>query len=160
MSVDDQPVADSDDLFLHVGAALAGAEVRVGFVRPPGQQRQTVLATLAKHKHELRSIASQPRPAAFGLRPDWSSVLVVEQGATTDGYPAGVLVKELEPDSPAEAKLKPLGEAAGRWLVTAVDGRPVPTPTAFTAATAGKDRVRLTLFDPARPEQPLEVTLP
>ena len=160
VSVDDQPVADSDDLFLNVGAALAGAEVRVGFVRPPGEQRQTVRATLAKHKHDLRSIASQPRPAVFGLRPDWSSVLVVEQGATTAGLPPGVLVQELEPDSPAEAKLKAFGEVARRWLVTAVDGQPVPTPAAFAAAAAGKDRVRLTLFDPGRPEQPLEVTLP
>ena len=157
VGIDDQPVADSDDLFLQVGAALAGATVQVSYVR--GGERRLATATLAKHKHVLPWVASQKRPAAFGLRPDWSSMLVLEQGGGGAKLPAGVLVADLAPGSPADEKIKPLGDAVGRWLVTAVDGRPVPTPAAFEAATRDRAAVQLRLYDPAK-DQSHEVKLP
>ena len=158
VAIDDQPVAGTDDLFLNVGAALAGAGVRVGYVRN-GERRETK-AVLAKHSHDQPWVASRKRPAAFGLRPDWSSVLVVDKGGVEAGVPAGVLVREVEAGSPAEGKLKPFGDVVNRWLVTAVDGRAVTTPDEFQAAVADKPAVRLTLLDPTRPERPQEVTLP
>jgi S1-C subfamily serine protease len=116
-----------------------------------------VRVTLAKHDHALPKLFSQSRPAVFGLRVDYSSVL----GVIPDrGLPPGVLIRELDPGSPAADKLKAFGDVAKSWLVTAVDGRPVHTPAAFEAAAAGKGSVRLTLHDPSAPEKEPEVTLP
>ena len=158
VAVDGQPVVEPDDLFLHVGAALAGTRVAVRFVRDGETQEAT--ADLAKHAHDLKRVASRKRPAAFGLRPEWGSVRLVKHGSVELGQPAGVVVAELEPNSPAEGKLKPLGDVAGRWLVTAADSTPTPTPAAFEAATAGKLTVRFTLLDPAGRGRTHQVVLP
>jgi serine protease Do len=157
IAIDGQPVDASDDLFLHVGSALAGSSVSVGYARGP-RRMPDATAVLAKHSHGLPWVASRKRPAPFGLRPDWASVLVVDRGGGPGG-PAGVLVKELEPGSPAEQKLKPLGVEPGRWLVTFANGQPVPTPDAFLEA-ADRPAVRLQLVNPADPGPPVEVTLP
>jgi S1-C subfamily serine protease len=86
-------------------------------------------------------------------------VLQLEQGGALFAPTAGVSVRELAPDSPAAARFKTLGDSPTRWLVTAVDGRPVRNPGEFYAAARGKKSVTLSLADTVS-GNPAQLTLP
>ncbi len=164
LKVNGQPVRDPDDLFLLIGAALAGRRAEL-LVQRGDREPQPVAVTLVKAPinapDKLEGVAVQPdgRPAVtrfnatsfgvatsrpkavYGLRVDYTSVIA---GADRV-IPAGVVVREAEPNSPAKAAL--LQEYAD--VITAVNDRPVHTPAEFYAAArraaeAG-DKVRLTL---------------
>lgn len=160
--IDGKPVTRQDDLFVHVAAALAGTRVAVRFKRYRtfgGAVEQTAYATLDKAPHSFPWLASDRPAPVFGLRVDYASVLQLEQGGALFAPTAGVSVRELAPDSPAAARFKTLGDSPTRWLVTAVDGRPVRNPGEFYAAARGKKSVTLSLADTVS-GNPAQLTLP
>ena len=148
-AVDGTPVRDADDLFLAVGSALAGSKVRLTLVR--GGRESVEDITLVKHHNPQPWIASVRQSAPFGLRVDYASTLVgLAQAAGSQPPPIenGVLVREIDPDGPAAAKLDAKdGNAGPRWLVVAVNGRPVDTPDEFLRAVGTRESVRLLVRD-------------
>lgn len=164
VAIDGVPVREQDDLFLQVGSALAGSKVKVTLTRA-GRTRDVEIV-LAKYHHTLAATVTKKSPAVFGLRVDHSSVRFLQMQMARDnlvtevGLPPGVLVREFDPDSPADAKFRAIGDTAGKWLVTHVDNRPVTTPAEFARETAGKERFRLRAIDPAAPDKWKDVELP
>lgn len=157
MAVDGNRIREQDDLFLYVGAALAGNVVKMTVVR--GGQRRMVDVLLAKFPHDMPWIASVRPPALHGLRVDYNSVFLLK--AENRELPPSVLVRELEPGSRAEMKFKELGEAPkGGWLITHVGMQVVTTPNEFVAAFTGKTSVVLKVTDPNDPRVVREVILP
>jgi len=151
LSVNNRPIREYDDLFLTVGAALAGREV-VLQVQSGGMTRKMKL-TLAKFGHPLPAIVSDPGPNRFGLRVDYTSLLI-DGNRQLPEMPIGVLVRDVQPGSVAEKKLKPLLEGNARLVITRVNGQPMPTPAEFYERTAQLKQMELTLIDPTRPEVP------
>ena len=157
MAVDGNRIREQDDLFLYVGAALAGNVVKMTIMR--GGQRLMKDVTLAKFPHDMPWIASVRPPALHGLRVDYSSVFILK--AENRFLPPSVLVRELEPGSRAEIKFKELGEAPkGGWLITHVGMQAVTTPNEFVAAFTGKTSAVLKVTDPNDPRVVREVILP
>jgi serine protease Do len=164
LAVDGLPVRDQDDLFLSVGAALAGSKVRLTVARRGREAVRDVV--LVKHHNPMPWLASARPPAPFGLRVDYASTLVgLAQAAGGPSPPIedGVLVREVEPDTPAAAKLgAKTADAAPRWLVTQVNGRPVETPDEYSQAVRGRDSVRLRVrdLDPNASPRERDIDLP
>lgn len=148
LAIDDHPLREQDDLFLYIGAALAGSRVKLTVGR--GASKRNVDVTLAKYHHPLPGIVSIKPPSTFGLRVEYSSVMLLQQDrrTTEQGLPVGVLVREVEPGSAADKRFKPLGEPATRWMITHVNGKSVATPTDFLREAAGKTSLKLRLIDP------------
>src|SRR5579883_1358875 len=126
--IDGVPVRDPEDLFLNIGSALAGTQIQLKVSQPRrggfGGQPRTVTVTLAKFLHPYPYIASVRSPAVHGLRVDYSSILA-QQLINGNGFrmhqngltSQGVVVRELEPKSPAEAAFKALGgNDPTRWM--------------------------------------------
>jgi serine protease Do len=163
VAVDGNPVADMNDLFLHVGAALAGNDCAVT-VRRSGRA-QTLAVRLAKFRNVQPWIASDRPPAVFGLRVDYASVLLQDLIQAQDrmiGYaalPRGVVVKELEPDSPAEREFKRNGEDPSKWVIARVNDKLVTTPAEFYDAATGQSVVKLQLVHTADVTRVKEVML-
>ena len=163
LAIDGQPIREQDDLFLALGAALAGNKVRLRVSRD-GKIRN-VDVRLAKYFHTLPRIVSQPVTAVYGIRPEYSSVLFLQLQQAGDhqvlrvGLPPGVLVGELIPDSPAATQFMRLGQATSRWMITRVNETPVSTPAEFLTA-AKRGPVRLTVIDPTEPERVHTIDLP
>jgi serine protease Do len=158
VAVDGRPLREMDDLHYQLGAALAGSTVKLTVVR--GGQRRNVDVTLAKNVNELPVIASVRPAPVFGMRVDWGSTSQVRANGLAD-QPAGVVVREIAPDSPAATKLKQYDPALrGTWFVTAVDGRVPETPARFAALTRGKESVTLRMVNLADPRNPVSVTFP
>jgi serine protease Do len=161
LAVDGNPIREQDDLFLYVGAALAGTKVTLTVSRP-GQGTRQVPVTLAKYSHGLPWLAAvRPRPV-HGLRVEYSSVMAL-QWSGSGQPPVGVVVREVDPNTPAEAVLKRLGGEPTRWMITHVNDRPVTAPAEFYEAARKGGSVHLRLVDPnARPDDRAvhDVTLP
>jgi S1-C subfamily serine protease len=117
------PVVENDDLFLLIGAQLAGSKAVVEVAGRAGMMRHTCTVTLAKYAVPGNPIASnRPRPRA-GLRVDYASVLGQLRGGE---IPRGVAVREVVPGSPADrARLQPDA------VITAVNDHEVKTPAEF-----------------------------
>jgi S1-C subfamily serine protease len=177
LKVGGQPVREHDDLFLHLGAALAGRQTEL-LVQPwNGHEPRAVSVVLAKlpisGAARLEGVTVQPdgrpvfakypvtdfgkatnRPApVHGLRVDYTSVIAPQQ--LGEPIPEGVVVREVVPGSPAKAK----GLQEYVDVITQVNGKPVKTPAEFytearQAADAG-EALHLTLRNPPR-----TVTLP
>jgi serine protease Do len=162
-AIDGIAIGDQDDLFLHIGAALAGTKLKLTVRR--GAQTAPVEVTLAKLDHPLPWIASNRPKPVNGLRVDYSSVLLVQKqnaprGAVAPRVPPGVVVRELEPGSVAEAKFKAINDAPNQWLITRVNGKQVETPAEFYREAARTDSVLLRLVNPDDPSQERELRLP
>jgi serine protease Do len=154
VAINGNPVREQDDLFLHIAAALAGSEVEVRVERR-GDPR-TFKARLAKSNRSEHPFIASTRPrAVHGLRVDYVSTL-----PTGFAVPEGVLVKELEPNSPAERALKKDFDRGARLIVVAVDGTPVATPPDFYRAAGGKGSVTLDLIEIGSETARKKVTLP
>jgi serine protease Do len=153
-AINGNPVREQDDLFLHIAAALAGSEVEIRVERRGGPR--TFKARLAKaNRTEHEFLASTRRRAVHGLRVDYVSTLPV--GFTA---PEGVLVREVEPNSPAERALKKDLDRGARLIVVAVDGRPVQVPADFDRLAAGKGSVTLDVVEIGSESVRKKVTLP
>jgi serine protease Do len=138
VAVQGRPVNENDDLFLLVGTMLAGNRVDIDVLRPVGG-RQTFTVRLAKFPVPGTPIAShRPQPRA-GLRVDYASVI----GQHTRVIPKGVVVRDVEANSPAErAKLH------ADMLIRRVNGREVLTPAEFyEAMDQARGSVELTLIN-------------
>lgn len=157
LKINNKPIREYDDLFLHIASALAGSEIEVEAMRN-GQVRKVVV-TLAKFSHPLTSIASNRGPSVHGLRVDYTSVLLDGGQRQFPHLPTGVLLRELEPGSIAETKLKPLLEGNARWIITKLNGQPVSTPAEFFRIADKAKRIELTLVDPTRPEMSPRIIL-
>jgi S1-C subfamily serine protease len=155
-AIDGNPVREQDDLFLNIAAALAGSEVDIEVLRN-GQPKQ-VKVRLAKAQPTGKFAdgvvaANRPKPV-HGLRVDYASVLGVGSAP-----PEGVLVKSLEPGSPAARQLKDWADRA-QLVVTAVDGQPVPTPAEFYRLASRKASVTLDVVEVGGDSARKRVTLP
>ena len=115
------------------------------------------------------SVPTSRPPPVFGLRVDYSSILLAQKQNAPRGpgpprIPAGVVVRELEPNSPAEAKFKAIDNAPNQWLITRVNGKSVATPTEFyrtaTEARRAAGFVQLQLVNPDDPSQERTLRLP
>lgn len=138
--IDGKAVRHNDDLFLSIGMALAGNTVRV-VVDRRGRQVTTDV-TLAKFYVPGKVIAARRPPAKFGLRVDWTSVLLVRNPFpfTMRAPASGVVIREVVEGSPADkARLQP------DKIITEVNGQAVGTPAEYyrEVAKAGK-KVELT----------------
>lgn len=161
LSVDGNPLRTTDDLHLHVGAALAGSTVTLVLQRGPETIR--VKVTLAKNHNPMPFVATLQPPGFAGLHVDYASIRYA-QAANNNRRVAifpvpGVAVRDLDTGSAAEKKFADAGDIS-RWLVTKVDGKPVSTPAAFQTATAGKASVTLTLADITAPNKSMTIVLP
>ena len=162
-SVDGVKLKQKDDMLLTVAAALAGTEVKVEFKRSGTLQSADVV--LAKNVNPMASIASVPAPTPFGLRCDYTSIKFagVQFGPARNQNPppAGVLIRDVEPDSPADKVLKQLeAPRGGAWVITAVDSTAVTLPADVYRLTKNKAKATFTIVDAegANPKQ--TITLP
>jgi serine protease Do len=157
LAVNGTPVRESDELFLLLGTQLAGARVNLQVRKPGAAAPEKVEVALARFYVPGRRIAAGPgsRPFFRGLRVDYTSLLAQQPPTPLPRIPAGVLVSEVQPGTPAAtAHLRP-GD-----VITHVGGRAVRTPAAFYRETKGRGGpLELTLL-PGDPEQPApKVTL-
>jgi S1-C subfamily serine protease len=136
------PMREQEDLFLNISASLAGSEAEIEVLRNSVERKFKV--RLAKSSHAEPVIASNRPKPVFGLRVDYSSTLSIDSNP-----PEGVLVKELEPGSAAEKKLKDWSDRS-RLIVVAVDGKPVPTPSEFYRLAGGKRSVAIDVVEAVR----------
>ena len=158
LAVDGQPLREQDDLFLLVGAALAGNPVRLTVLGPQGQRR-TVDVPLTKSPYEVPFIASVRPPAVHGLRVDWGSAATMKIPGVA--LPECVSVREIEPNGAAARKLREFDtDLKGTWLVLSVDNQTAATPARFAALAAGKRSVTLRMRNLAEPDRDRDVTLP
>lgn len=162
LAVNGRPLQEEADLFLLVGGALAGREVTLTILRD--NQRLEFRPRLAKFQHPYPHIASVRPPSFHGLRVDYSSLMaqqMIGPGIRFGLNWNGVIVRELEPNSRAEAAFRQLALGQGRWLITKVNGAPTTTPAGFYAAAKKSQVLKLTVvnaMDPSADEK--VVTLP
>jgi S1-C subfamily serine protease len=160
VAIDGHKSDSYQDLVFYLGSALAGTKVRLD-VQRAGRPLEFEV-TLAKYRNDTPSIASVRPEPVFGVRVDYGSVLVQSPdiGRRSSSMPYGVVVRGLEPDSPAAARFKSLGEN-NRWVITHVNGAATRTPPEFYKAARGKESIKLTVVDAdADGTRPVEMTLP
>jgi S1-C subfamily serine protease len=156
VGVDGERLRSADDLFAALGAKMAGARVRLDVRRPGSRDPIRADVTLAKLYVPGKTIASSPgrRPFFRGLRVDYASLLV-QMPPAYSLIPTGVLVSDVQPNSPADRAFLKTGE-----VVTHVNGQPVATPAAFYDATANlRGPAELTLYNFNPQEPPSKVVL-
>lgn len=163
-AIDGNKLTSPDDLLLFAGAALAGNEVTVEYTRGGVPGKQKVKLTMAKNLNSLPFIATNVPPTPHGIKVDWYSTKFAGGGLfdrNPRNPPPGVLIREVEPGSAGEKRLKEVGPPkAGAWLVTHVDGKQVSTPKEYIALTAGKRSFKLHLADPDDPNTREIISLP
>jgi S1-C subfamily serine protease len=160
LSVDDRPIRELEDLYLLVGGSLAGTQVTLT-VRREGRI-VTVKPTLAKFAHPHATIASKRPESVFGLRVDYTSILQQQPMFVGERrlIRPGVIIRELEPDTPAAVKLKEI-QSGKAVVITSVNGTPVQTPEEFYTTAKGAGSVRLTIANASDDGEPARtVTLP
>jgi serine protease Do len=164
LAVNGFPISSVPDLQFRVSAALAGGETILTIRR--GRSSDRVPVTLAKANNPLPWIASNRPPSFFGLRVDQMSTLLQDLVRNEDrrnqhnfsNLQKGVVVASVEPSSPAAAAFD---EPNRRYVITAVNGKPVTSPKEFDAETRGAARVKLSYYKVGdRTARPTDVTLP
>jgi serine protease Do len=145
LKINDKPVREHNDLFLLIGMALAGREVRIEVARSPAGPRNTVTVKLAKFYVPGPIIASKRPPARGGLRVDYTSILSQRNpfGLWARSFPSGVAIREVVSGSPADkANLQP------DKVITHVNGKAVTRPAEYYQEMAkATGRVELTILD-------------
>src|SRR5207244_4622644 len=128
MTIDGVRVHENDDLFVYIGTQLAGRTVDLEVKAPHAKDPEKLTVKLAKFKSPGKCIASKVPPAIGGLRVDYTSLLAQVPADPRLGLniPAGVLIREVVPGSPA-------GKARLQMdrVITQVNDRRVTTPTEF-----------------------------
>jgi serine protease Do len=149
VAVNDLPVNDPDDLFLHVGAMLAGSPVQLKIVKFPGDQpRELPRVKLAKFYVPGKVIATNRPEPVGGMRVDHASILVQRANPFdrffNRGVPPGVVIREVVEGSPADtARLQP------DKVILRVNNRPVNSPEEFyREMKRAASPVELTLLNP------------
>jgi serine protease Do len=156
LGINGSRIDDVDELFLKIGLAMAGKQVRLD-VRSDDGRTRTVTVTLAKFRvpEQLgKAIVSNKPPAVRGLRVDYTSLLIQFAGPfprMRRQLTPGVLVSEVERGSAADrAGLKP------NDVIAQVNGQAVESPPEFyKAVDKARGPLELSLaalpFEPARP---------
>ncbi|MDG3002356.1 trypsin-like peptidase domain-containing protein [Paludisphaera mucosa] len=139
VSINGVPVYDFSTLIVAVSAYAPGEKIRMKIIREGRELERTLV--IAKFPVEGEIIATVRPPAWRGIRVDHRSLLIAPQLGLNpiEALPQGVVVREVEPGSPAEkAGLKP-------WqMIREVADRPVADPADFAKAVADrKGPVRL-----------------
>jgi S1-C subfamily serine protease len=130
VGVDGQPVVDFDSLILAVNAYAAGDAIRLQIRRGGREIEKTIVLGKFPVKGEI--IVTNPRPAWRGLRVDYLTMLPRGNIGLLEDAPApGVIVRDVEPDSPAAQS----GFKDGQ-IVHRVDGKPVANPDQFAKVVA------------------------
>jgi S1-C subfamily serine protease len=143
LRVGDTRIRSNDDLFLAVGAALAGSVVEME-VQSQGFARRVKVRLSKYFFPDPQPVIASNRPApARGLRVEYTSLLLQVPGEKRSEMAPGVLVKEVATGSPAERA----GLAPWRDVVTHVNGREVNTPDEFYQAARAAGPLELRLFD-------------
>jgi serine protease Do len=157
--VNGTPVTTFDDLLLHIGSALAGSKITVAVER--GGFARDLDVTLTKYRNDQPFIASVRPEPVFGLRVDYSSMLI-QRMKPDGGIPPGVCIRDLVPDSPAAKQFSAPGDPPPTsWLITHVNGTELSTPAEFYRLAKGQEKLKLTMINPADMKLPIrEITLP
>jgi S1-C subfamily serine protease len=142
LAINGQPVHDNDDLFLYIGTQLAGSKVRLDVNHTVDGPRRTCEVKLSKYLVSGPIIASKrPTPRA-GLRVDYTSLLC--QPRSEGPIPAGVLIREVLTDTPADR-----AHLQTDTVITRVNNRPVLTPSEFYREMDGaRGPIELTYLSP------------
>lgn len=149
LSVNGNPIREPDDLFLQIGGLLAGDEVELTVA----SRAQPIAVKLGKLKHDLPWLASVRSPSFHGLRIEDTNVRLQENGPIY--LPQGVLIRDIEPNSIAAAKIP---ERERLWVITHVNGNAVSSPADFYRE-ARDGNIRINLADPTRMDADKEITL-
>jgi serine protease Do len=136
LAVNGNPIHETDDLVLAISSALAGSTVRLKVQKRTGETEE-VPVVLAKAYQAGSFIASVKHPFVRGMRVD-STSLMARQGFMGE-VPHGVLVREVEKGSPAEA------EQLQDAVITQVNGQAVHTPAEFYEKAGKAGALKLTL---------------
>ncbi|MCC6123678.1 MAG: trypsin-like peptidase domain-containing protein [Pirellulales bacterium] len=129
-AVNDEPIHDADGFVLAVGKQPAEATVKLAVLR--GGRPRAIEAKLSKYPVRGKKIATQAEPLWRGLRVEYPTAVVDEQGRGMSGiaFPSeGVTVVEVAENSPAAAAGLRVGA-----IVTHVGRTPVNSPKEFRAA--------------------------
>lgn len=126
LAVNDAPVVDFDSLIVAVNSYSAGDQVRLKIRREGREIEKTIV--LAKFPVEGEVIATARPPAWRGIRVDYLSTLNANQAGVNilELVDSGVVIREVEPDSPAEKA----GLIKGR-VIRKVGDQPIPSPARF-----------------------------
>ncbi len=154
LSINGTPLQQSDDLLVTLGTQLAGTKVRLHVRR--GKDAFFTEVTLAKLYVPGKTIASSlgKRPFFRGVRVDYTSLLA-QRPPRKPSIPPGVLVTDVQPNSPAERAFFRPGD-----IITQVNRVPVNTPQAFyDAVRAAAEPIELTLYSESTTEPPTRVFL-
>jgi S1-C subfamily serine protease len=121
-AINDAPIHELDDLFLQIGIGLAGGKVRLDVLR--NGAARSIDVVLAKSYVPGKAIAANRPATRGGLRVDYSSILSQKLGV--QHVRAGVAVREVVPDSPADKERLQVD-----YVITNVNARAVTTPKEF-----------------------------
>jgi S1-C subfamily serine protease len=148
VSINGEPVDDNDDLFLLIGAQLAGNTARIEALCASDGRTRTYQVTMAKFQVPGVPIVSRRPLPRLGLRVDYTSTM----GRRDDfSIPAGVVIREVIPGSPAErARLQV------ESVIRLVNRHEVFTPADFyREMDRAAGRVELTLNNDGKEERVL-----
>jgi serine protease Do len=143
---------DQDNLLLSVTAALAGTQIEMTVRDTFGRQRVLHPVLVKTDWPSTEPVIAAKRPApVFGLRVDYTSVLVLPQSPQVKRIEDGVVVREVIENSPAaKADIRPEHD-----IIIAVNGRPVDTPSEFySVAQAFPNSIEITLNSGRRVKLP------
>jgi serine protease Do len=133
IAVGDIPVKDADTLVLAINQMPAGTKVPLRIIRQDQEIERTV--ELAKFRVEGEIIATN-RPVSWrGLRVDYTSTLphtTFGDGMLSAMARGGVIVTEVEPDSPAAGAGLKRGQ-----VIRSVEGKALKSPRDFARVIAG-----------------------
>jgi serine protease Do len=154
VSVNRNKITELDDLFLHVGMALADSHATVEVARQGGTYPCKV--KLAKFYVPGSVIASKRPPARFGLRVDYTSILTQRTPLANfrRPTPVGVVVREVVPGSPADEARFDTSK-----VITHVNGRRVTSPAEYYLEVARTPDKRVELTFLTSDDQPAKRTL-
>jgi serine protease Do len=155
LSVNRNKITELDDLFLHVGMALADSSATVEVARQ-GVGTQTCKVKLAKFYVPGSVIASKRPPARFGLRVDHTSILTQRTPFHNmrRPTPVGVVVREVVPGSPADYARFDTSK-----VITHVNGRRVGSPAEYYLEVARTPDKKVELTFLTSDDQPAKRTL-
>jgi len=123
--VDGVPTRTRDDLYLTIGAALAGRPIKIEVAPTPNAPPREYTVTLVKFHVPGPFIATERPPAVGGLRVDYTSTLI-RGGDFNARVVPGVVVREVVPNSPAAKANLPVDR-----VIVKVNGRNVFSPAEY-----------------------------
>lgn len=158
LSLDGRRINHSDELLQQLGTLMAGTQIKLEILSSETKIRRFVGIVLDKFYLPAKSIAAlTQRPIIRGLKVDYTSILVQDHplGLGTKRIPKGVVITEVEPNTPAATSLLKPGE-----VITHVNQKAVTTPDEFyQILRANNSAVELTLHPNGLQQPPPKVVL-